>query len=156
MSVNLGKFPVFGYIIDYSNEHTQHRIIHYNGGSDPAEIKAAGLRYVTDKQPGIRREPDGDGFRYVAPDGHVIEDEKTLARIKSLGIPPAYTDVWVCRSENGYLQATGHDAKGRKQYRYHPRWRETRDETKYERMMAFGRLCPASASGSSATWRSAD
>ena len=111
-------------------------------GSDPAEIKAAGLRFVTDKQPGLRRESDGEGFRYVAPDGHIIEDEKTLARIKSLGIPPAYTDVWICRLENGYLQATGHDAKGRKQYRYHPRWRETRDETKYERMMAFGEALP--------------
>ena len=111
-------------------------------GSDPAEIKAAGLRFVTDKQPGIQREPDGDGFRYVAPGGHVVEDEKTLARIKALGIPPAYTDVWVCKSENGYLQATGHDAKGRKQYRYHPHWRETRDETKYERMMAFGETLP--------------
>ena len=111
-------------------------------GSTPAEVKAAGLRYVTDHQPGIRREPDGDGFRYVMPDGTVVEDEKTLARIKSLGIPPAYTDVWICRSENGYLQATGHDAKGRKQYRYHPHWRETRDETKYEHMMAFGEALP--------------
>ena len=111
-------------------------------GSDPAEVKAAGLRFVTDRQPGLRREPDGDGFRYIAPDGTVVEDEKTLARIKSLGIPPAYTDVWICRQENGYLQATGHDAKGRKQYRYHPRWRETRDETKYEHMMAFGEALP--------------
>ncbi len=111
-------------------------------GSDPAEVKAAGLRFVTDQQPGLRREPDGDGFRYVAPDGTPIDDEKTLARIKSLGIPPAYTDVWICRSENGYLQATGYDAKRRKQYRYHPRWRETRDETKYERMMAFGEALP--------------
>ena len=111
-------------------------------GSGPAEIKAAGLRFVTDKQPGLRRESDGEGFRYIAPGGHVIEDEKTLARIKSLGIPPAYTDVWICRLENGYLQVTGHDAKGRKQYRYHPRWRETRDETKYERMMAFGAALP--------------
>jgi len=111
-------------------------------GSDPAEVKAAGLHYVTDRQPGIRREPDGDGFRYVAPDGSVIEDGKTLARIRSLGIPPAYTDVWICRRENGYLQATGHDAKRRKQYHYHPRWRETRDETKYEHMMAFGEALP--------------
>lgn len=106
------------------------------------EIKAAGLRYVTDRKPGIRRETDGEGFRYLAPDGKVIQDEKTLARIKALGIPPAYQDVWICPGENGYLQATGHDSKGRKQYRYHPRWRETRDETKYERMMAFGEALP--------------
>ncbi len=109
-----------------------------------AEIKAAGLRYVTDQKPGIRREPDGaGGFRYLGADGKVIDDEKTLARIKSLAIPPAYTDLWICPTPNGYLQATGHDAKGRKQYRYHPRWRATRDETKYERMMAFGQALPA-------------
>ena len=107
-----------------------------------AEIKAVGLRYVTDRKLGLRRERDGETFQYFAPDGSQIADEKTLARIKSLGIPPAYTDVWICPSENGYLQATGHDAKGRKQYRYHPRWRETRDETKYERMMAFGDALP--------------
>ncbi|MDQ2800461.1 MAG: DNA topoisomerase IB, partial [Armatimonadota bacterium] len=111
-------------------------------GSAPAEIKAAGLRYVHDRQPGIRREKDGDGFRYRAPDGRLVEDEKTLARIKALGIPPAYSDVWICASEKGYLQATGHDAKGRKQYRYHPLWRETREETKYEHMMAFGEALP--------------
>jgi DNA topoisomerase-1 len=112
-------------------------------GADPAEIKAAGLRHVHDGQPGIRRERDGEGgFRYVAPDGRVVDDERTLARIRALGIPPAYEDVWICPSPNGYLQATGHDAKGRKQYRYHPRWREVRDETKYERMMAFGDALP--------------
>jgi len=103
-----------------------------------AEIKAVGLRYVTDRKPGIRRGRDGGTFQYFAADGGQIEDEKTLARTKSLGIPPAYTDVWICPMENGYLQATGHDAKGRKQYRYHPRWRETRDE----RMMAFGDALP--------------
>ncbi len=108
-----------------------------------AEVKAAGLRYVTDRQPGIRREPDGDKhFRYFSPKGEEITDEKTLTRIKSLAIPPAYTDVWVCLLENGYLQATGHDAKGRKQYRYHPHWRESRDETKFEHMMQFGAALP--------------
>ncbi len=108
-----------------------------------AEVKAAGLRYVSDRQPGIRREPDGDkSFRYFAPNGQEIDDEKTLSRIKSLAIPPAYTDVWICTSPNGYLQATGHDAKGRKQYRYHPHWRESRDDTKYEHMMAFGSALP--------------
>ena len=121
-------------------------------GSSPAEIKATGLRYVADKQPGISCAPDGESFHDVAPDGesfhdvapdgHVVADKKTLTRIKPLGIPPAYTDVWGRRPENSYLQATGHDAKGRKQYRYHPHWREARDETKYERMMAFGETLP--------------
>ncbi len=108
-----------------------------------AEVKAAGLRYVTDRQPGIRRETNGDkNFRYFSPKGEEVSDEKTLSRIKSLAIPPAYTDVWICPLENGYLQATGHDAKGRKQYRYHPHWRESRDETKFEHMMEFGAALP--------------
>ena len=108
-----------------------------------AEVKAAGLRHVTDRKPGIRREPDGDkNFCYFSPKGEEVTDEKTLTRIKSLAIPPAYTDVWICPSDSGYLQATGHDAKGRKQYRYHPHWRETRDETKYEHMLAFGSALP--------------
>ena len=107
-----------------------------------AEIKAAGLRYVADSQPGIRREKHGDSFRYLSPDGAVVEEEATLTRIKALGIPPAYEDVWICRQANGYLQATGRDAKGRKQYRYHPRWRETRDETKYGHMREFGKALP--------------
>ena len=112
-------------------------------GSDPvAEVKAAGLRFVTDRQPGIRREADGGVFRYIAPSGQAIDDDKTLTRIKSLAIPPAYTDVWICASANGYLQATGMDAKGRKQYRYHPHWRETRDETKYGHMLAFSEALP--------------
>ncbi len=116
-------------------------------GSAPAEtkqeVKAAGLRYVTDAKPGILREGDPErGFHYITADGSPITDETTLARIQSLGIPPAYTDVWISPHANGYLQATGHDAKGRKQYRYHPHWRETRDENKYERMMAFGDALP--------------
>ena len=107
------------------------------------EVKAAGLRYVSDRQPGIRRESSaGGGFRYFDPHGAEITGEKTLARINSLAIPPAYADVWICPLENGYLQATGHDAKGRKQYRYHPHWREARDETKYEHMMDFGAALP--------------
>jgi DNA topoisomerase-1 len=110
---------------------------------DPAaEAKEAGLRYVTDRLRGIRREPDGDGFRYVRPNGEPVTDERTLARIKSLAIPPAWTDVWICPIVNGHLQATGRDAKGRKQYRYHPRWRQHRDETKYHRMIAFGERLP--------------
>ena len=106
-----------------------------------AEIRAAGLRYVTDRQPGIRRERHGDGFRYVAPDGKGV-DEAALTRIKALSIPPAYEDVWVCQLPSGYLQATGRDAKGRKQYRYHSHWRETRDETKYGHMREFGKALP--------------
>ncbi len=109
-----------------------------------AEVKSAGLRFVSDRQPGIRRELSGDeaGFRYFGPKGEEITDEKTLARINALAIPPAYENVWICASENGYLQATGRDAKGRKQARYHPRWRETRDETKYEHTKAFGAALP--------------
>ncbi len=111
--------------------------------TDPVEsAKAAGLRYVNDSMPGIRRERDGDEFVYIGPDGQPITDEKTLERIKSLGIPPAYTDVWICPTPRGHIQATGRDAKGRKQYRYHPRWREVRDETKYTRMIAFGQALP--------------
>jgi DNA topoisomerase I len=110
---------------------------------DPAEsAQAAGLRYVSDATPGIRRRRSGTGFSYVAADGRVIRDKTTLARIRSLAIPPAYTDVWICPIANGHLQATGRDARGRKQYRYHPRWREVRDETKFGRMLAFSEALP--------------
>jgi DNA topoisomerase-1 len=110
---------------------------------DPAEsAQAAGLRYVSDATPGIRRRRAGTGFSYVAADGRVIRDKATLARIRSLAIPPAYTDVWICPLANGHLQATGRDARGRKQYRYHPRWREVRDETKFGRMLAFSEALP--------------
>lgn len=105
--------------------------------------KAARLRYVTDDKPGIRRERVGEKeFRYIGVDGDEIADEKTLTRIRSLGIPPAWTDVWICPIPHGHLQATGRDAKGRKQYRYHARWREARDETKYDKMVAFGAALP--------------
>ncbi|MBC8142997.1 MAG: DNA topoisomerase IB [Armatimonadetes bacterium] len=101
--------------------------------------KTAGLRYVTDTAPGIRREGDADtGFRYLNSDGSEVTDEKTLGRIKSIAFPPAYTDTWFCRTANGHLQATGRDAKHRKQFRYHPKWRQVRDENKFDRMMAFG------------------
>ena len=108
----------------------------------PAAAKAAGLRYVTDSKPGIRRDKDGEGFRYLDAKGEPVEDEATLKRIKSLVIPPAWTDVWICSQANGHLQATGRDAKGRKQYRYHPKWRNVRDEVKYERMINFGKALP--------------
>jgi DNA topoisomerase-1 len=108
----------------------------------PAAAKAAGLRYVHDDRPGIRREPDKEGFRYLDARGEPIDDDATLKRIKSLAIPPAWTEVWICPQANGHLQATGRDARGRKQYRYHARWREVRDEVKYERMIKFGKALP--------------
>ncbi len=105
--------------------------------------KAAGLRYVTDAKPGIRRKRAGKHFSYIGLDGKPIRDEKELRRIRSLAIPPAWKDVWICPDPRGHLQATGRDARGRKQYRYHPQWRKVRDETKYDRMVAFGRALPA-------------
>jgi DNA topoisomerase-1 len=109
----------------------------------PAAAKAAGLRYVNDNKPGIRRERVGEGFRYFDAKGEPVEDEDVLRRIKSLAIPPAWVDVWICPHETGHLQATGRDARGRKQYRYHAKWREVRDEVKYERMIKFGQALPA-------------
>lgn len=107
--------------------------------TDPVEsAKEAGLRYVTDAKPGIRRKRAGKGFRYVGPDGKPVHNPEVLRRIRSLVIPPAWKDVWITTDPRGHLQATGRDAKGRKQSRYHPRWRAIRDETKYERMLLFG------------------
>lgn len=111
--------------------------------TDPVESsKMAHLRYVTDAKPGITRKKWRKSFRYFDADGKQIKDEATLKRIRSLVIPPAWTDVWICPIANGHLQATGRDARGRKQSRYHPRWREVRDETKYERMKLFGQALP--------------
>lgn len=111
--------------------------------ADPAEsARAAGLRYVSDISPGIRRKKAGKAFRYVDADGIAIRDKDTLKRIRSLAIPPAWTDVWICPSPRGHIQATGRDARGRKQYRYHPRWREVRDAVKYDRMLAFAEALP--------------
>lgn len=105
----------------------------------PAEsAKEAGLRYVSDADPGIHRKRHGKGFSYIDVDGKIVRDPKVLSRIRSLVIPPAWTGVWICARANGHLQASGRDAKGRKQSRYHPRWRAVRDETKYERMLSFG------------------
>ena len=104
--------------------------------------KAAGLRYTTDAKPGIRRRRRGKTFSYVGPDGRVIRAAAELARIRALVIPPAWADVWICPDPRGHLQATGRDARGRKQYRYHPRWREVRDETKYERVIGFAQVLP--------------
>jgi DNA topoisomerase-1 len=110
--------------------------------TDPAEsAKAAGLRYVNGG-PGIRRRRAGSGFQYIAADGARVTDADELTRIRSLAIPPAWRDVWICPLPHGHVQAVGHDARGRKQYRYHSRWRAVRDETKYTRMMAFGAALP--------------
>ncbi len=110
---------------------------------DPAEsARMVGLHYVSDDAPGIRREPTGNSFRYRDPNGKLIRDPASLRRIKSLAIPPAWTNVWITTDPNGHLQATGRDDRGRKQHRYHPRWREIRDETKYARMIAFAQALP--------------
>ena len=109
----------------------------------PAAAAAAGLRYVSDASPGIRRLRHGRGFRYVAPDGTTVRDPALRDRIRKLAIPPAWTDVWICPVAHGHLQASGRDSKKRKQYRYHTRWREVRDEAKYGRMIAFARALGA-------------
>jgi DNA topoisomerase-1 len=98
---------------------------------------------VSGDQPGISRKRGSKGFRYVDAGGKPVRDPDTLARIRALAIPPAWEQVWICPHANGHLQATGRDARGRKQYRYHSRWRSVRDEVKYERMLAFGRALPA-------------
>ena len=111
---------------------------------DPvASARSAGLRYVSDHRPGIRRRRSGKGFCYLDGDGKPIRDKSVIQRIRSLGIPPAWQDVWICPWENGHILATGRDARGRKQYRYHPQWRAVRDEAKYGRMVSFGRMLPA-------------
>src|SRR5438874_15830 len=107
--------------------------------TDPSQsAKEAGLLYVSDDKPGIKRERAGKGFRYIDANGKRIRDKETLARIKSLAIPPAWTDVWISPNPRGHIQATGCDDRDRKQYRYHPKWRELRDETKFSRMAVFG------------------
>jgi len=111
-------------------------------GSKIAEPKIPGLRFVNDSKPGITRKRFKDKFHYIDCNGNRIKDELELQRIKSLAIPPAWTDVWICPIKNGHIQATGKDAKLRKQYRYHKLWRETRDEEKYAHMIAFGASLP--------------
>jgi DNA topoisomerase-1 len=102
----------------------------------------AGLRYVDDTGPGIRRRRAGKGWTYFGPDGKRLTDDRRIAWIVRLAIPPAWTDVWICPLRNGHMQATGRDARGRKQYRYHPRWREVRDAAKYEQLIEFARALP--------------
>ena len=102
----------------------------------------AGLRYVSDDRPGYTRKARNGEFEYLDTEGKRIRDEQRLLRIKRLAIPPAWTDVWICPSANGHLQATGRDARRRKQYRYHDRWREIRDENKFDRLADFGKALP--------------
>jgi DNA topoisomerase-1 len=103
----------------------------------------AGLRYVSDSMPGISRVRDGEQFMYIGPSGKPVKSSAVLERIRHLAIPPAYRDVWICLDPDGHLQATGIDARGRKQYRYHPRFREMREESKFQHMAEFGRALPA-------------
>src|SRR5580658_4448100 len=118
---------------------------------DPAALSAAesaqmaveaGLLYVSCQEPGIRRVRAGKGFYYLTPKNQRLSCADELSRIESLAVPPAYEDVWICVSPRGHLQATGHDARGRKQYRYHPQWRQVRDSAKFDRMVAFGEALP--------------
>ncbi|MDI9239672.1 DNA topoisomerase IB [Lysobacter sp. LF1] len=111
-----------------------------NGAAESASH--GGLVYVSDDQPGLRRIRAGRGFRYVDPQGRTVRDAGTLARIRALAIPPAYRDVWICLRPNGHLQASGRDARGRKQYRYHPRWKQVRDARKFDRIVAFAAALP--------------
>ena len=111
--------------------------------TDPQKsAEVVGLTYVSNDMPGIQRVGSGKHFKYLDANGKVVRDEKQLKRIKSLVIPPAWRNVWICPKENGHLQATGLDDRGRKQYRYHSKWREVRDETKFNRMILFGKALP--------------
>ena len=111
--------------------------------ADSAEAaEEAGLQYVNDDRPGYSRKAKGKNFEYLDTEGKTIRDEQRLLRIKRLAIPPAWTEVWICPSSNGHIQATGRDARGRKQYRYHERWREVRDENKFDRLAQFAKALP--------------
>jgi len=110
---------------------------------DPRVVaRASGLRYSTDRRPGFTRQRAGRGFRYLDTEGEPIRDDEVLERIRRIVIPPAWTDIWICPWPNGHLQATGRDARGRKQYRYHPRWREKRGAENFGRMIAFAKALP--------------
>src|SRR5215831_8737151 len=120
-----------------------------NGKAEPAvaaesaeAAKEAGLQYVSDERPGYSRRAKGKDFEYLDLEGKPIRDEQRLLRIKRLAIPPAWTEVWICPSANSHIQATGRDARGRKQYRYHERWREVRDENKFDRLAQFAKALP--------------
>jgi DNA topoisomerase-1 len=112
--------------------------------TDPAKThaRAAGLTYVSDLEPGIRRKKAGTGFSYWSSDGKLISDRTLFGRIRKLAVLPAWTDVWICPQADGHIQATGRDARGRKQYRYHDDWRQVRDQDKYDRLIDFAKLLP--------------
>jgi DNA topoisomerase-1 len=110
--------------------------------SPSATAQEAGLRYVSDAKPGISRRAHGPAFSYYQPNGKKVRELETLRRIRSLAIPPAWSEVWICPAENGHIQAVGRDQRRRKQYRYHPRWNAARDEAKYDRLLAFGAALP--------------
>ncbi len=111
-------------------------------GTAEADAQDAGLVYVNASEPGITRRRAGKGFSYRLPSGKPLRNADTLARIRKLAVPPAYTEVWICRTARGHLQATGRDARRRKQYRYHPRWQHARGEGKFDRIVDFGRALP--------------
>ena len=113
-----------------------------NVNNPAAAANDAGLYYVNDNRVGYRRKANGNGFEYLDTEAKRIRDRQRLLRIKRLAIPPAWTDVWICPSPNGHIQATGRDARGRKQYRYHDRWREVRDENKFGRLAEFAKTLP--------------
>src|SRR5689334_3363592 len=112
------------------------------GADARRDARATGLRYVRADAPGIERRKAGKGFTYRHPGGKAVRDAETLVRIRRLAIPPAWTDVWICSDPDGHLQATGRDARGRRQYRYHPKFRARRDRGKFARLVRFGDLLP--------------
>jgi len=115
-----------------------------SGVVDPVDAaQSAGLTHLTDEAPGIRRRKSGKGFTYRDPQGRTITDPEEIRRLTALAVPPAYTDVWISPDPNGHIQATGRDARGRKQYRYHPEFRKVRDSTKFEHLVAFAEVLPA-------------
>ncbi len=114
----------------------------FDGPREMSPAEAAGLTYVGDHDPGLRRVPSAQGFDYLDAAGAPVADPEALERVRHLAIPPAWTEVWICSDPDGHIQATGRDGRGRKQYRYHPRWREHQDNAKYDRMAAFGRALP--------------
>jgi DNA topoisomerase-1 len=120
-------------------------MVHIAATQDPAEAhaRAAGLIYVSDLEPGVRRKRAGTGFSYWSSAGKLISDPAVLKRIRALAVPPAWMDVWICPTGDGHIQATGRDARGRKQYRYHNDWREVRDRDKYERLIDFATKLPS-------------
>jgi DNA topoisomerase I len=125
-------------VLDRSQESTPKKIM----PEPAASARSASLVHVSDEEPGIRRQRVGKGFSYTTPEGERLSDPEALARIKSLAIPPAWTDVWISPVEDGHLQATGRDQRGRKQYRYHPRWSACRDEVKYSSLVDFAKALP--------------